>query len=274
MVATILSTTTTPTAQLYEHFVLDSKPVGYWRLGETSGTIAINSTGTGNDLTYINAPTLGVAGALAGDTDTAVKFVTSSYADGADVKAIYTSGSFECWVDTTQWGLDTNHHGLYQNSTGWSNQANGVSLFRYSNGHFYFRVMTPGAVIQDIQAPWRTYFGNIDGWHHVVGTWDVSGMVLYIDGVAIASRACTPPNAASSSPATRVSLGHAQPGNGHVMDEVALYDRVLTAPEIQRHYSVGYASRYGFRALDLDTVPHPILETVDAYQFDWATTPA
>jgi hypothetical protein len=47
----------------YQGEVLVDSPVGYWRLGETSGTIANDETANNLDGTYVNAPTLGVAGA-------------------------------------------------------------------------------------------------------------------------------------------------------------------------------------------------------------------
>lgn len=46
---------------------------GYWRLGETSGTVADDAYGLRNGA-YVNTPGLGIAGALYGDTDKAVDF--------------------------------------------------------------------------------------------------------------------------------------------------------------------------------------------------------
>src|SRR5436305_7140791 len=47
--------------------------VGYWRLGETSGSSACDVTGT-NGGTYSGSVLLGRSGALSGDPDTAVRF--------------------------------------------------------------------------------------------------------------------------------------------------------------------------------------------------------
>lgn len=55
----------------YAAAVLATNPVSYWRLGEPSSTVAVDQMGAHNG-TYVNAPTLGVAGLLTGDPDTAV----------------------------------------------------------------------------------------------------------------------------------------------------------------------------------------------------------
>ncbi|HEX8789576.1 MAG TPA: hypothetical protein VF765_01395, partial [Polyangiaceae bacterium] len=51
--------------------VLEDQPVAYWRFGEASGTRAADSSGNGNDATYVGAVSLGAPGAIAGDPDTA-----------------------------------------------------------------------------------------------------------------------------------------------------------------------------------------------------------
>src|SRR5947199_303228 len=76
---------------------------GYWRLGEASGTSAADSAGT-NTGTYVGSPTLGVAGALTDDADTAVTFASAS-SQRVDIPFIgaYQAGdcSYECWFKTT-----------------------------------------------------------------------------------------------------------------------------------------------------------------------------
>jgi hypothetical protein len=50
------------------------KPVGWWRLGETSGATAFDSSGRGHTGTYVNLPVLGGAGAIVGDSNGAAMF--------------------------------------------------------------------------------------------------------------------------------------------------------------------------------------------------------
>src|SRR5438067_3074668 len=59
----------------YAAAVLADHPVGYWRFGEAAGaSTAVDASGHGINGTYVGGPTLAVAGALSGDTDTAVRF--------------------------------------------------------------------------------------------------------------------------------------------------------------------------------------------------------
>ena len=60
----------------YRGRVLYDAPVGYWRLGEPSGTVAADASTNGLTGTYVGSPTLAQVGALgaSGDADTAVDF--------------------------------------------------------------------------------------------------------------------------------------------------------------------------------------------------------
>jgi len=69
-VASSMSNTSATVVLRYRDAVLALAPAGYWRMGETSGTVAADSSGHGLTGTYVGAPTLGAAGALAGDSDT------------------------------------------------------------------------------------------------------------------------------------------------------------------------------------------------------------
>ena len=62
----------------YMEQVLMDSPVRYLRLDETSGTVATDSSLSKQNGTYVNAPTLNVAGAIPGDPDTAVTLAAAS----------------------------------------------------------------------------------------------------------------------------------------------------------------------------------------------------
>ncbi len=65
---------------LHRYLVSAKTPAGYWRLGESSGSVATNvgSLGSDADGAYTNTPALGEPGLVAGSTDSAVRF------DGTD----------------------------------------------------------------------------------------------------------------------------------------------------------------------------------------------
>lgn len=58
-------------ADPYSEMIVSLNPIGYWRLGESAGTTAVDEMGVSNGI-YTNLPMLGEAGAVAGDT--AIKF--------------------------------------------------------------------------------------------------------------------------------------------------------------------------------------------------------
>jgi hypothetical protein len=68
------STAPGQTGSPYADAVLTDSPIGYWRLGETSGNVAADSSPNGLAGTYTGGVTLGVGGAINGDPNTAARF--------------------------------------------------------------------------------------------------------------------------------------------------------------------------------------------------------
>lgn len=62
------------TGDAYETEVLKDIPRGYWRLGVSSGSTSIDSSGNGQNGSYLGGVTLGLSGALLSSSDTAVTF--------------------------------------------------------------------------------------------------------------------------------------------------------------------------------------------------------
>jgi concanavalin A-like lectin/glucanase superfamily protein len=94
----------------YSSVVLAKGPVGYWRLGETPGPTALDSSGRGYDGVYLGNPAFGQTGAIAGALDTAVGFNGPGFmdyveiaepADGSQAFSQPTSGvglTVEAWM--------------------------------------------------------------------------------------------------------------------------------------------------------------------------------
>src|SRR6266536_1475171 len=83
--------------------------VSYWRLGETSGTAALDSKGT-NTGTYQNGVTLGAAGALTNDSDTAASFNGSTNRVSLPALAAVTNFTIEGWTNLAS-GATANQNG-------------------------------------------------------------------------------------------------------------------------------------------------------------------
>src|SRR5262249_27898657 len=58
--------------QTYAATILADGPVGYWRLGEPSGTIAHDLSGHGNDGAFTGGVLLGQPGAVVNDANTSI----------------------------------------------------------------------------------------------------------------------------------------------------------------------------------------------------------
>ncbi len=109
-----------------------------------------------------------------------------------------------------------------------------------ANGGMNFWIGTGG-----IWARASTSSPSSNTWHHVAGTWDGSIIRLYVDGVEVNSTAKT---GAISASATEITIGtyNADLTAGYfkgLIDEVDIYNRALSASEIQAIYNAGSAGK-------------------------------
>jgi len=210
----------------------------YWRLGESSGATAVDWAGS-NDGAVTGGVSRGATGAIVGDTNRATVFNGSSglVATQNPIPGPNTF-SIEAWFKTT-----TTSGGKI---IGFGNIPVGVSAFADRHiymdnaGHLIFGVQNGAARTQQTAG---TY--NNGQWHQVVGTLGPDGMNFYVDGTRVATR-------------TDVVSGRARSGfwrvggdilngwpsaptskyfNGTI-DEVSIYDKVLTAAEVSTQYQL------------------------------------
>lgn len=218
----------------YETVVKADSPVGYWRLGETSGTAARDSSGNGYGLLYTNSPTLGATGALSSDGDKAASFDGSNDYAYASSPALNLSNTFsiELWFKASNKAKD---HLIVC----WGQEATGKrrGIFAAStSGYFGFTGYAANITsTTDI----------VDGsWHHLVATVDASnGVKLYVDGTQVASG--TPSLVSYSYANTYLGSNNSASENAQAtMDEVAIYNTVLTSTQVSTHRSAGLGT-YG-----------------------------
>jgi hypothetical protein len=215
----------------YSDAVLDTVGlVGYWRLGESSDTIAADAQGANNGA-YENGVTLGTAGAI-DESDTAASF------DGLDDQVQIPDAaslqpaaiSVEAWVQGGA-GLEQWDSLLAKVST--DSWDDGYGFYWQADGSLSFFVNNYAAQAVSTALP-------TDQWTHIVGTFDGSTMTLYKNGEEAASAPFETSITHSSAP-LKVGAGggvgpYAWAGE---IDEVALYDVALTPAQIQAHYSAG-----------------------------------
>lgn len=219
-----------PASCAYRDCVLADSPAAYWRLGEASKAgVAVDESGHGHDATYSGGVEYGVAGAIAGDSNTAIHFDGTRGLDAGNIFPFDGNSPFslEVWVKRIP---QSGYAGLL----GRDSDPNGYALYFTSNQPTVER-QRPGDA--DIVAGTPT---STTTYSHVVGTFDGSQLRLYVDGQVVASGP-----SASSIPAASSNffLGtDNEPSDNHYegdMDEAAVYDHALSAERVLVHYRAG-----------------------------------
>ena len=218
----------------YRAQVLGDGAVGYWRLGEASGTTAADETGTNNG-TYVNGPTLGVAGALKGSSNTAASFNGSTqYVDVPSSASlnISTGGvSMEAWVKPTVMP------GLGNTGT--------IAMKASDPPYAYWLQVTDndrakfGVGIAGVNHPLSA--GGVvsaGSWYHLVGTYDGTVQRLYVNGALVASQPLTGSVDVVGGD-FRIGTTRASEWFNGVIDDVAVYNKALTPAQVQAHYEAG-----------------------------------
>jgi hypothetical protein len=233
----------------YPTTILADNPSVYYRLEETSGTTAVDSSVNGVNATYVynsgnTSPQLGLpgidtnsiafnGGGWSGDNGyvdiPASTLITPLAPNNTDSAAF----SEEMWVKVpsqpSTWQVPIE---MAQYPNGWNIYVSGADAGNGAASWFYLdmrpSLFTGVAQIQFLQ------------WNHLVVTFDGTNANMYVNGVQHG-----PYNASGFVPAigsnAHVGSGQGvgwQPLNGGV-DEVAFYTNVLTPSQVLNHYQVG-----------------------------------
>ena len=205
-------------------------PVTYPRAADSKGT---------NPGDYVNRVTTGVAGAIAGDANTAAQldgandYVQVAAATGIPVGAAVRS--VELWFKTTSAARQVLFsYGALVNSQEfglWLN-AGGTAMTAWGFGVGNDKTFTLASAV------------NNGAWHHVVKTYDGTSITLYVDGVALPAQAATRATGLESygvgigailNPRDASSGGYF---NGS-LDEVSLYTTTLNQATVTGHHELG-----------------------------------
>lgn len=212
----------------YRALVMSDSPAAYWRLGESSGTTAVDQMAVANG-TYGGGVALGAAGALVSDADTAAGFDGLSGRVSAPAVAALdptTALTIEAWInpDTTR-------------GTTWIVNK-GIMYYLYVvDGTINFGAFTDNwkAVI--------TPLVSTGSWQHFVGTYDGTTFVLYRDGVVVGQTLSAGPILASTTPLFIGAYDATTQYFDGSIDEVAVYTRALSAAQVLAHFQRGNRDR-------------------------------
>ncbi|MGD2094813.1 MAG: hypothetical protein PVH77_07390 [Phycisphaerales bacterium] len=199
----------------------DPDLVGHWKLDDGSGTIAVDSSGNGNDGTLQGDPQW-----VTGQIDGALEFDgNGDYVDCGNnaIFNITEEITLAVWVNAND--LNNGEHNC------WLGKGDNAYAIKHQSGNNLEFFIYDG--------DWHStnYTTNIESlngeWHHMAGTYDGNALKFYLDGVL----SVTTTYASSIGTATHnVYLGENSQATGRyfdgMLDDARIYSRALTAEEI------------------------------------------
>jgi hypothetical protein len=233
----------------YGGAVLADGPVAYWRLNESSGTVAHDYYG-GHDGTYF-AATLGQPGYSSIDPDTAAGFAggSGSYVGNIDGNQInftgHTNFTLEVWVNG-QPGQAEEASIISKGIGGSGTTATEQFSIDVTAGHYRFFTRQGDANNTLLDA--NAISGPNGTWQHVVGVYDDAGgtMYIYVNGNQEGTHATRTGGTIAGT--TPVSIGSKRLGNdpnynagfNGLIDEVSIFPYALSAPQVLAHFGAAY----------------------------------
>ena len=285
-----------PAFTAYAKAVLDSGPVGYWRLGETSGAAIDSASAAGapqagaQNGTYFGflSSNLGQPGQRPTDNisaqplygfeaDNRAPIFAGNADNGDDVVTIPDPGVFnfastriftlEAWVN----GPATQESGaaIIAKGTGGGGEQYAIDVVGNYRFFGWDGAIPNGAVVANAS------IGPNGTWQHVVGVFNQPAglMKIYVNGVESGSAT---PHATVINTSHEVSIGaRKNTGSSNYdlnfdgrIDEVAIYDRALSPAEITAHFNAAFTNNaasgpdtndvvFGLEVVTAETLPDP-----------------
>ncbi len=221
---------TYPVCYNYSQVVTEDAPISYWRLSETSGTLAVDARGV-NDGTYHNEGSIqSVPGLITGDSNTAVDLNASGYVTATNI-TFTTAYTLEAWVNIDN--LTVASGGI----VGQWNGSGGAAIYEVAN------VPDPGfaAIVNGTAIGGGTTFHVFpDTRYYVAFTYDGTNGRIYVNGALIDGPTAMPAPDPTLAPFAIGIFSHlAGTTLDGVVDEAAHYGRALSTEEIVSHYEAG-----------------------------------
>jgi len=263
-------------AGTYSSAVLADGPVAYYRLGETSGSVAANSSANGSALdgAYTNfgagqtlpstPSSINQLGPRPGDpsaSNTILGFEsdnigirsganTNAQVDVADNNLLDITGALtlEAWVRRDPQAVNGNNEGIVGKFVGGTNQRSYVLYYNSRSGtglpSIGMTVNTTGLSGGnfDLSSGANLPAGETGGWAHVAAVYEPNvRMSIYLNGVSIAEKVTLLPAVPLFAGTSPLWIGRQFSAASNtsfegLIDEVAIYDKALTPAQILSHY--------------------------------------
>lgn len=165
---------------------------------------------------------------------------TAAFVDGGHANQIYAvpdgtalhltgPASYDCWFK-----IPTGTSGLSRTLSSTNSVFNGFSG-RFNGSQLHATFNLGGSSVAANYSGTQPAF---DVWHYLVGVWDGTNVILYLDGLSVAS---TPGSGTLNMGTTGLTFGGLSNGTSlwlGGMDEAAVYGRALTAAEVLAQYNL------------------------------------
>jgi hypothetical protein len=193
--------------------------ISCWKFDEGNGTAAMDSIGFNDGVVYGASWVPGISGnALSFDGFNDYVFV--SHDDSLNT----TEMSFELWVNPRV--------------------ASSFLMYKYS--------LSTGFFVREVTSKWIFHLNgwvvystsdiDVGAWTHLAGTYDGSSLRIYVNGVNEATEYPWRPLVNDNSQSLVFGTSYVSYFNG-IIDEIAFYNRALTAEEIEQNYQNGLQGR-------------------------------
>jgi hypothetical protein len=233
----------------YPTTILADNPLAYYRLNETSGGTAIDSSASGqfpgsyvfsSDGVY---PVLGAPGidtnsiSLSGSTSEAPDFVSIPYNPQLNQPGPF---SFEIWIRPTSVPTGGNYRCPIGNSAAYDTATqSGWYVYQTPDVPSELALVTPTG---DVFITTTDY--TLFKWYYLAGTYDGTNMSFYLNGVLVGTQKASAyvANSVNNAGACVFALGERGDGYGNFdggLDDAAFYTNALSAAQILNHYTVG-----------------------------------
>jgi hypothetical protein len=211
--------------------------VAHWKVDEATGTTVYDVSGKGNHGSFIGEPVKATSSCKA---SYCLSFDAAD--DRVSVPATLNSLPTSA-ITVSAWVNVPNHVNWYDYvRNNWAGIAGAWLLYSDSSGNARFGVID-NSLAQKGALGCATAF-TTSTWHMLAGTYDGTVISSYLDGIQCNSTSSLSGQTLYTSGAVQFGEWGSAGANTHYIDDVRIYNRALSADEIQRLWNSTVFTRY------------------------------
>jgi len=222
----------------YRANVLADRPVAFWPMDETSGTVMRDASGNGHDGAYTGSVAFAQAGPIKASPAAAIAFDgTAGWASVPDDNSFHLSTiTIELWINKQT----ESEFGAYVTKNFTPGGGAGTGWFQLLNDHHDGRILF--RVGDDDAGLVSATVLRLKTWYYVVATYDGTTARLFINGKLDTSGAFAPgPKQGTDA----IEIGRRGDGlmNNATISGVAIYPSALTGDRVAAHWQAASSGR-------------------------------